>query len=79
MVDHRRWLTDEVRRELDGCGFPWELRPGKGDHLKVFIAGRMASVIGRNMRSAGGHHRKDNVVHDVRRMVRTLREGLTPV
>lgn len=65
-----RYLED-IRPALDAGGVPWELRPGK-KHDRVFVAGRLATVIPR------GHYREDglrlrNSIAAIKRIVREVR------
>lgn len=72
--DPRRHLPTQVRAILDECGLPWEVIQGKGDHMKLFISGRMAAVFSQNVARVDPR----TVKHLQADVVRHLR-GLTTV
>lgn len=67
-------LPEELRSELDSCGFPWLLEKGRR-HYKLRVGGRMAGILPLN----GKFQTSDatplkNTIAQVRRVVRELRE-----
>ena len=39
-------VAPAIQRALDECGAPTELKFGRGDHIKIFVAGRLIGVVG---------------------------------
>jgi hypothetical protein len=67
-------IEPKIAAALEACGVPFELRTGRGDHIKVFVGGRMSAVVGAR-RINNDPRATQNVLAQIRRAVRAYQEA----